>query len=137
MLELMEVRKGLEVQAAMLAASRREPEDLEALERTVHDMRQNMHDFDAFTRLDVEYHMQIARASHNEMIVHLVESIREALKNTIAAGLRSRSSEEQLENLQQTHEKLYQTLRQRDVEAARITMNQHFDEAMAAINEKE
>src|SRR5512138_2957949 len=39
MLELMEVRKGLEVEAAVLAATRRQPQDIEALEKTVVQMR--------------------------------------------------------------------------------------------------
>ncbi len=132
-IELMEVRKGIEVEAAVLAATRRQPRDLEAIEQIVNEMRQNMHDFEAYTRLDVEYHLMIAKASHNDMMVYLVESIREALKNTISAGLRSRNSEDQLQALQNTHETLYQTLAHKDVEAARLTMIKHFDEAIAAM----
>ena len=44
MLELMEVRKGLEVEAATLAASRRQSKDLDAIEKTVHAMRLALRD---------------------------------------------------------------------------------------------
>ncbi len=132
-LELMEVRKGLEVEAAILAAARRQPKDIEAIERTVQAMRQSLRDQEEYTRLDVEFHLLVAKASHNDMIVYLVESIREALRNAISAGLRSRSDLAQIEGLQATHEKLLETLRQGDVEEARRIMTLHFDEAIAAM----
>ena len=133
MLELMEVRKGLEVEAATLAASRRQSKDLDAIEKTVHAMRLALRDQEEYTRLDVEYHLLIAKASHNDMMVYLVESIRDALRNTISAGLRSRNNPAELETLQETHEKLLETLRQGDVEKARLIMTQHFDEAIIAL----
>ena len=133
-LELMEVRKGLEVQAAALAAERRTEKDLESIRRVVQDMRQNLQDLDTFTRLDVEFHISIAAASHNTMMVYLIESIRDALRNTITAGLRSRGADLQLESIQCTHELLLKTLEQGQVEAAMQAMNQHFDEAIVAIN---
>jgi GntR family transcriptional regulator, transcriptional repressor for pyruvate dehydrogenase complex len=136
-LELMEVRKGLEVQAAILAASRRVPQELEQMERIVAEMRENLHDFEAYTRLDVEFHLLIAKASHNDMIVFLVESIRDALRNSISAGLRSRNRVAQLEELQNTHENLYRTLKQGDVDGARVIMTRHFDEAIAAMSGQE
>ena len=67
------------------------------------------------------------------MMVYLVESIRDALRNTISAGLRSRNNPAELETLQETHEKLLETLRQGDVEKARLIMTQHFDEAIIAL----
>src|SRR5579875_964883 len=43
-LELMEVRRGLEVECAMLAAARRTDQELAGLERTAADMRAHLHD---------------------------------------------------------------------------------------------
>jgi GntR family transcriptional regulator, transcriptional repressor for pyruvate dehydrogenase complex len=136
-IELMEVRKGVEVEAAILAASRRQPKDLEAIEKTVHAMRQYLHDQEEYTRLDVQFHLMIAKASHNDMIVYLVESIRDALRNTISAGLRSRRSTAELEDLQATHERLLNTLREGNVEDARIIMTLHFDEAISAMRNQQ
>ncbi len=135
--ELMEVRKGLEVEAAVLAASRRQPKDLEALERTVVAMRSHLQDTEEYTRLDLEFHILIAKASHNDMMVYLVESIREATRNTISAGLRSRSTPAQIEGLQKTHETLLKTLREGNEEQARQIMALHFDEAIAAMTGQE
>lgn len=131
--ELMEIRRGLETQAAELAARRRETADLDAIRRIVQKMRGSMKDLDAYTRLDVEFHMALAAASHNSMLVYLIQSIREVLRSTIMAGLQSRGTELHVESIQQTHETLYEAIAQGSVAAAAKAMAQHFDEAIAAI----
>ena len=87
----------------------------------------------SFTRLDVDFHLQIAAASHNAIMVYLVESIREALRNTITAGLESRGAALNIETIQATHEALYRMLVAGDVQGAQISMVHHFDEAIAAL----
>ncbi len=133
-LELMEVRRGLEVQAAELAARRRTERDLQAMRRIVHLMRENLDNLDAFTQLDVEFHLQVASASHNAILVYLVESIRDALRNTISAGLKSRGPALKVEAIQRTHESLLETLENSDPQAAMQAMLMHFDEAIAALS---
>jgi DNA-binding FadR family transcriptional regulator len=133
-LELMEVRRGLEVQAAELAAQRRSPPDLEAIRRTARAMRENMGDLDAYTHLDVEFHLRVAAASHNAILVYLVESIRDALRNTIAAGLQSRGDLLNVEEIQRTHETLLLTLAEGNPKAAGQAMQRHFDEAITAMS---
>lgn len=133
MLELMEVRKGLEVQCAQLAAQRGTEADLLQIRQVTKAMQQNLDNLEEYTRLDVEFHLQIARATHNTMLVYLVESIRDVLRSTIATGLQSRGSLLNLESIQHTHDVLLETLAGRDVEAAMRTMSLHFDEAIEAI----
>jgi GntR family transcriptional regulator, transcriptional repressor for pyruvate dehydrogenase complex len=133
MLELIEVRKGLEVESAILAAQRRDEKDLAAIRQVVGAMRESTHDLEAYTRLDVEFHLRIAGASHNSMMVSLVESIRDALRNTIVAGLQSRGDTLEVESIQRTHQRLFDALVEGNVQAAMETMVQHFDEAIAAM----
>jgi len=132
-LELMEIRKGLEVQAAMLAAQRRDENDLEAIRKVVQAMRENLHEMEQYTLLDVEFHLLIAAASHNTMMVHLIHSIRDALRNTISVGLQSRGTDSQLEVIQRTHEVLVETIEKGEVEASMQAMSRHFDEAISAM----
>lgn len=133
MLELMEIRKGLEVQAAALAAKRRDEKDLKSIRQIVEAMRPNMKNLETYTQLDVELHLHIAAASHNDMMVYLVEAIREALRSSIIAGITSRGTELHLETVQQSHEMLLQTLITMDDAAATLAMVHHFDIAMDAI----
>jgi DNA-binding FadR family transcriptional regulator len=132
-LELMELRRGLEVQAAVLAAQRRTDKDLQGIAAIVQSMRENMSDLDRYAELDVELHLCIAAASHNSMLAYLVESIRDSLHNSINAGFKSRGAALQLDPIQHTHELLYQTLVDGNVDAAMHAMEQHFDEAIASM----
>lgn len=132
-LELMEIRKGLEVQAAMLAAQRRDEHDLRAIRQVVQAMREHMQDIETYTRLDVEFHLHIATASHNSMMVYLIDSIRDSLRSTIAAGLQSRGNDLHIETVQRTHEVLVETLEKGSVEESMQAMTHHFDEAISAM----
>lgn len=133
MLELMEIRKGLEVQAAMLAAQRRDEKDLRAIRQVVQAMHEHMRDVETYTRLDVDFHLLIATASHNTMMVYLIDSIRDALRSTVVAGLQSRGSDLHIESVQHTHEMLVDTLEKGNVEESMRAMTRHFDEAIAAL----
>jgi DNA-binding FadR family transcriptional regulator len=131
--EFMEVRQGLEIQSAKLAAQRRTPEQLEAMKQVVAAMRENLHDPDTFIELDVELHLLIAQASHNTMMVRLIESIRETLKVTVGEGLRLRMTSDQIQPVQRGHELILEAIEQGDAEAASTTMCQHFERAIARI----
>jgi GntR family transcriptional regulator, transcriptional repressor for pyruvate dehydrogenase complex len=133
-MELLELRRGIEVQNARLAASRRTDEEVETLNRIVSDMRRQLDDLEAWTELDAQLHLCIARATRNEMIYHLTESIREPMKNSMREGFRHPNNALQLEQNQQIHEQLVLAIQQGDASKAFDTMEQHFDIAMARLN---
>lgn len=64
------------------------------------------------------------------MIYHLVESIREVLKDTFREGLRRRCTNEQLERVQELHEELLAELERGDPQKAGHVMAMHFDETV-------
>jgi GntR family transcriptional regulator, transcriptional repressor for pyruvate dehydrogenase complex len=132
-LELMEVRKGLEVQAVMLAAKRRQENDLVNIRRLVCAMRNEIHHPLNYAALDTEYHLAIASATHNTILFYLVESIRESLLHTISTGLKVRHRDDQFERIQELHEKILQLITEGDVVGAAESMALHFDEAIEAI----
>ena len=132
-IELMEVRRGIEVQSAILAARRRTSKALEQMTRTVAKMRSHLHQPEAYAEQDVEFHLQVASASQNSMLYYLVESIRNSLREAIRIGLSRRGSEEELERVQQLHEEILAALEQGDADEAGRAMAAHFDDAVAAI----
>ena len=134
MVQLMEVRKGLEVQAAGLAAQRCEAKDLQAIEQVVKAMEANIGNLEAYVRLDVDFHLAVAAAAHNAMLVNLIESIRGALRNTIITGLKSRGADLHLDLIQETHALLLQKLKDRDETGAIQAMTRHFDEALESMS---
>ncbi len=134
LLQLYEVRKGIEVQSAILAAERRTPEELAEMARVVARMRQHLSDPEAYTELDAELHLLIAASTRNPMMYHLVESIREPMKGAIRDGLRRRSHDErQIERVQVLHESVLAALEQGNAQEAERAMALHFDEAVATL----
>jgi GntR family transcriptional repressor for pyruvate dehydrogenase complex len=131
--ELLELRRGVEIQSAILAAERRTDEQLVALQEIVGQMNAQLREPNAYTDLDAQFHLLIAEASQNRMIFYLVEAIREPIRTSIQVGLSQRTTQAQLERVQAIHEELVSALAQKDAGAAAIVMAQHFDEAVMAI----
>ncbi len=131
--ELLELRRGVEIQSALLAAERRTDEQVQALQAVVLQMAAQLQEPSVYADLDAQFHLLIAESSHNQMIFYLVEAIREPMRATISVGLSQRTTQAQLERVQAIHEELVAALAQGDAAAATAVMAQHFDEAVMAI----
>ena len=136
-MELMEVRKPLEVQSAILATERHTPEDLLKLGEIVAAMADNLDNLKIYADLDVQFHLRIAAAAQNSMMYYLISSIRESLEEAVLHGLHSRRSQVELERVQQTHHLVFEGIEARDAEAAAEMMAVHFDEAVVALLREE
>ena len=132
-IELVEVRCGVELEAVGLATQRRTDADVAEFRELVTAMRATLEDLDSYARLDVRLHFKIAEASGNAMLCHLVESVEEALRATIDAGLRCRRGIDELRRVQEIHEQIVDAVASGDPVQARIVMRTHFDEAVTAI----
>src|SRR6201996_7819110 len=83
---IFELRMGVELQAATLAAERRKPSDLRAMLDCLKQMEPNKNSFEQALAADIAFHLSIARATQNPLIVsfmkflqpHLYESISKA-----------------------------------------------------------
>lgn len=134
-LEIVEVRYGIEVQCARLAAERRTPEQLDRLCSLVQDMQGQIDSPEVYAELDVKFHLAIARATQNTLLFHLVNSIRDALRDMIREGLAHRLTTGERKLVQIAHERIVQTIADQDGEAAAKAMAFHFDDAIRAIFE--
>jgi GntR family transcriptional repressor for pyruvate dehydrogenase complex len=125
--EVLEVRKGIEVQCASLAAERRTAEQLVQLEGVVRRMRDCLGDQTALTELDIEYHWLIAHASGNSLFVHLVESLRVVLEDSIRQRPTAPATLSLMEEVQGNHERIVAAIAAGDSVAAGEAMAQHID----------
>jgi GntR family transcriptional regulator, transcriptional repressor for pyruvate dehydrogenase complex len=73
--DLMEVRQILECNAVRLATRRAAPEDLERIRKALDRMRACENDADGFYDPDFDFHMAIAEASGNSMILEMMRFI--------------------------------------------------------------
>jgi len=88
LLELYEVRKILEAEAAVLAAVRRSNEDLVRMEQAINHMMAGLDTPDQFSQADLRFHLDIAAATRNRMIFHMMNGIRDPLQRSLASVAR-------------------------------------------------
>lgn len=84
-IEVFEARHGLEVEAARLAAMRRTDEDLAQIDRCLARRRDNERRGrkQAFIAADIDFHLAVVAAAHNQVIAELFDSLAEALRDSL------------------------------------------------------
>lgn len=80
LLQTLEVRRGIECEAAMLAALRRTPEDLVLIEEKLIEMERVHHLKGTAGEEDLAFHLSIYDATHNPVFRQLLEQMREAFE---------------------------------------------------------
>lgn len=137
-LELMEVRRCLEVPMARMAAERRTDEDVEALRELVTKMHEPGLDSGRYVELDVAFHIALARATHNTMLYYIVSSVRTALAEVIAAVFGVQPTESALSEMRQRsqsqHQKIFDAIERRDGAGAERAMQVHLADAREAVS---
>jgi GntR family transcriptional repressor for pyruvate dehydrogenase complex len=118
-----EVRRFLEVHIAGLAAERAVPEDVAALETVHHRMEAESGDVEAAALDDLEFHRAIARATHNDLYLVLMDSIGRSLIDIRRDNLGSGSAPMTL----QQHARVLDRIAAHDAEGAREAMAAHLD----------
>lgn len=119
--EIMDVQRAIETLGAELAAEHATAADIARLRRLLAEAEAAMHDLDAFTRLSRDFHLAVAEASHNRVIVvqlMSLEHISWPRRNVTATAKLA-------QHILDTHSKLVDLIELRDASAARALMNDH------------
>ena len=124
---LMEVRRGIEGQTAMLAAARRTDGQAADMQALVQRMRRDLDHPVAYSKLDVQLHVAIARASGNALFDHIVHSIQSALEDLSLRGMRERKDTASIVQVQELHEQIVDRIVAMDAAGAAEAMNLHMD----------
>jgi len=132
-IDLLELRKGIEVQSAVLAAQRCTADEIASLTQIVADMRRNLHDPDAYVELDMAFHNQIAAMTRNTMLRTLVGALRAAINSTINESMIRKQTDEQLDHVQVGHEAILACLELGDAEKSGRAMTAHFADAVMSL----
>jgi GntR family transcriptional regulator, transcriptional repressor for pyruvate dehydrogenase complex len=128
-----EVRLLLEAHVAALAASRATPADVGQIRAAHARMVEKIDDVEAASREDLEFHRAIARATHNDIYLVLLDSIGGHLlavrKENLAAGYARRALAQ--------HEEILACIERRDAEGARAAMAAHLEEVARNLHERQ
>jgi DNA-binding FadR family transcriptional regulator len=132
--QVMELRRGLEVEMAALAAQRRTPEQLDRLWSTLQAMATTLHDRARYAEADLHFHVLLGQASGNPLYTLLVADMQQALLSGLAIALRSGAGSAELDRVQQLHRAILDAVVTSDPVAARRAMTEHFDDVDRALH---
>ncbi|MFI5057916.1 MAG: FadR/GntR family transcriptional regulator [Candidatus Acidiferrales bacterium] len=119
---LAEVREILEPEIAALAAARAEEADLASMREAVGVMDNARRDSDAFIEADLDFHLALAEAAANPIILSLIDSIVGLLREQ---RLRIFQVEGGPERGQDHHKRILEAVERHDAVAAREAMKAH------------
>ena len=107
--DIKETRNALEITMANLAAKNATAEDIKEIEEALNNRRMLQGSARENTKTDMEFHLRIARASHNKVLIDLYMSIYIYLENLII--VRQTETVLDSERIDELHEKLFQAIK--------------------------
>lgn len=124
---LLEVRKLLEVGAAGLAALKRTEEDLRAMQSALTQMREVIGDEELGEQADFLFHMAIAAATKNPLLVSLMNNVSGMMMETMRETRRIWLFAKQAttEQLLEDHIAIFEAIREQNIELAQERMKDH------------
>jgi GntR family transcriptional regulator, transcriptional repressor for pyruvate dehydrogenase complex len=126
LLDLLEVRRGLEVHIATLAAQHASRATITAMELAVDAMRRTSDDPDAIHRADIRFHESLAAASGNQLLSFLIEAMEEPLHASRLQSLRGHLARGgTVDDVIEQHQRILDRVRARDARGAAAAMRDH------------
>ena len=129
--DIIETRMMLETHSAYWAAIRATPGDLSDMKQSLAEMRASINDVEAFRDADVKFHVQIAQATQNSMLISLVNMMRQYFVSWIQERLSANpiSATELAEISLTEHQAILDKFIERDGNGARDAMAAHIGTA--------
>ena len=135
--DVLETRQMIEINTAWHAAQRATDKDKDHIRRCFDEMLRHQKSQDAANsaRADAQFHLAIAEASHNVVVVQVMRSLFEMMLNTVAQNRRLmfvHDDPKVLELLTRQHHDLMQAIIASEPEQARAVIGEH----LAYVHEK-
>jgi GntR family transcriptional repressor for pyruvate dehydrogenase complex len=125
-MNLLEVRKMLEVEIAALAASRATPENIEDMRNALHRMVDEVNDGEVGDKADAEFHYAILKAAHNPILIKLMSAVSDLMNSTYRFSRQKIFMEGNMQKiLYDSHCSIFQAIEQKKPKLARKMMEKH------------
>lgn len=131
---VLQAREAIEPQAARLAALHHSPEDWAALQRCHQEIGERIADIPAFLQANLDWHVSLVKASHNELLLAYTQAIAQAVYQ--ATDLRGFNSMQVRRSVVQAHQKVMDAIEQRDGDAALRRMGRHVGAYVQAVDKR-
>lgn len=132
-LRLLELRVAIEAEMAGLAAERRTPDELAAIERAHAALKADIAAGGDGVDADVALHNAIARATQNQYFVRIIEFLGRSLvprRNVATRPERPSARAAYLKTIEREHEQLISAIRAGDPKAARRAARNHLERSL-------
>lgn len=124
--DAIDLRRAVEVELAELAAARATPLTLRVIEDAFRGMERNINSLDPWLEADFAFHMALANASENAIMIHTINGLSGVIRYTqrlLGVQTDLRDARETLKR----HEAILQAVIDHDATAAGSAMRIHFD----------
>lgn len=126
--ELLELRKILEVEAAGLASLRHTGEELKKMEEALKQMEEDLLAGDLGQQADWNFHYAVAEATHNSLLVMLMDSIADTMRRVLKTARQELyRSPGTPQRLLREHYDVFEAIRQGRDQEARRAMYEHLE----------
>ena len=136
--DLIEVRKAIEVWSAFLAAQRATEEDIKQLEGIIEEMRKAFEEGRSWEKQDADFHLGIAQATHNTIQTHVMSTIYDLLRESVAKVFKDRAK---VKKLLDHHQRIFNAIKNHSPDKARERILEHLNyvesEVKASTGQKE
>jgi GntR family transcriptional regulator, transcriptional repressor for pyruvate dehydrogenase complex len=122
--DLIEVRKALEAWGAFLAAQRATEEDVKQLEGILEEMKKAFEQGRSWEKQDADFHLGIAHATHNTIQTHMMSTIYDLLRESMARVFKDRSK---VKKLLDHHNRIFSAIKNHSPDKAREKTLEHLN----------
>jgi len=131
--ELLDFRKMLEPPLAARAATHASPDEISEMEEILQRQEEKLSDGEAAIAEDAEFHYSVALASGNSVVLKLLDTVMDLLRDTRERSL-------QLEGRPQKslagHRRILAAIKRHDAEAAKAAMRRHIEDIEEIVIDK-
>jgi GntR family transcriptional repressor for pyruvate dehydrogenase complex len=122
--DLIEVRKAMEAWSAFHAAQRATEEDIERLQFIIKEMKSAFEKGLSWEKEDANFHLAIAQATHNTIQTHIMSTIYDLLRESVAKVFTDRAK---VKKLLYQHHRIFSAIKNHIPEKARDRTLEHLD----------
>lgn len=123
LIKVVEFRKLIEVESARLAAKNANSKNLKNLKNILNKMSKEKGDSIKFSQLDFLFHIELAKASQNDLFVKTIE----LLKNTLINNVKNNNIITNEKSRMDFHKSIFKAIESKDEKAAKIAMRAHMN----------
>jgi len=130
--DLIEVRKAIEAWGAYLAAQRASKEDIKQLAGVIEEMKKAFEQGRPWEKQDADFHLGIAQATHNTIQTHIMSTIYDLLRESMARVFRDRSK---VKKLLDHHYRIFSAIKRHSPDKAREKTLEHLNYVESEVKE--